>query len=797
VALFHELAPAHVVLAGGKGASLIRLARAGLPVPPGLVILPGAFDGRALTEDAWSLVRARLRHVRGSGPLRVAVRSSAHGEDSEAASFAGAFDTVLDVRTEADLRAAIDGVYGSRLSERALAYARARGVTQPPAMAVVVQRLALAELAGVLFTADPLTGSFNNLVGRFVEGLGERLVSGEDTGQAFVLRRPGGAYQGPRELAGAARRLYALACQVERDFGDPQDIEWAVEKGKVILLQSRPITTLRVEDPCTAEHNDSVRGDFLWTSNNGGEAVPDVMTPLTWSTVEIDLPAFLPFPAIPHCPIVSNVGGRMYINASVRIALLRMTGMSEAEARSTAREALGNIPADLEVPPIPLSRWQLLGHVMLGVLRQLPRIRRDKKEVPEFLVRNPRVTRELRRKIPTLSDARELVYLWDARIVPLRVDSACKMIAVTMDFMDQVPKLRKVLHGLVGEADADKLLGAFGAGGQLSSLGPLLGLAKVWQGTMSRDDYLEEHGHRGAHEAELALPRPAEDPAWLDHQLAEFQKSRVSPEALLAKNEAARTAALARLSQGHPRRAKGIAKALAKIETLAIGRENLRSELIRVSWVTRVFAVQAGALTGLGDRIFFLRIPEVLDVLRGDRQAVEHIPARQEVHRRLSALPEYPLFIRGKFDPMAWAADPNRRTDIYDGSPRPRKERSASELYGCPGVAGTVEGVVRRLLSFEEAHQLQPGEILVAKSTNIGWTPYFPRALAIITDVGAPLSHAVIVARELGIPAVVGCGDATERLPTGTRVRVHGAEGRVEILAPAEDRDTPRSESVA
>lgn len=782
---FHELAPAHLALAGGKGASLVRLTRLGLPVPSGLVILPDAFDEQALKEGAWREVCARLRELRGGrSQVAFAVRSSAHGEDSESASFAGAFESVLDVRSDADIRCAIDRVYASRRAGRAAAYAQARGIALPPAMAVVVQRLVRAEFAGVLFTADPMTGSYGTLVGRYVKGLGERLVSGEETGTGFVLRRPGGAYEGPKELLRVAQKLYALACRIENDFGDPQDIEWAVEKGRVYLLQSRPITTLRVEDPLTAYRNDSVRGDFLWTCTNGGEAMPDVMTPMSWSAVELDMPAFTPFPLIWQCPLLSNVCGRMYINASLRIAFLRMTGMSEAEARTTARDALGILPADLEVPPIPLSRWQLLRHVMRGLLVNLPQMLRDKKQVPDFLARNREDTAQLRAEIRTIHDGRELAFFWNTRIVPLRIDSARKMTVVTMAFMDQVPKLRKVLRGLVGEADADTLLSTFGAGGQLSSLGPLLGLAQVLEGQLSREAYLEQYGHRGAHEGELSMPRPAEDPAWLDRQLCEFQKSNVSPQALLAKNEQARAAALSRFAEKHPRRAKGISKALAKIAALAIGRENLRSALIRVAWVSRVFALQAGALTGLGDAIFFLRIPEMLDVLCGQRRAVDLIPARQEVYRRYAALPDYPLLIRGKFDPIAWAADPNRRSDVYDGRPRPRPERFANELFGCPGVSGTVEGVVRCLRSFEEAHELRPGEILVAKSTNIGWTPYFPRAAAIVTDVGAPLSHAVIVARELGIPAVVGCGDATLRLSTGMRVRVYGAEGRVLVLGP-------------
>jgi phosphoenolpyruvate synthase/pyruvate phosphate dikinase len=139
------------------------------------------------------------------------------------------------------------------------------------------------------------------------------------------------------------------------------------------------------------------------------------------------------------------------------------------------------------------------------------------------------------------------------------------------------------------------------------------------------------------------------------------------------------------------------------------------------------------------------------------------------------------MIIRGRFDPFQWAADPNRRNDIYDATAATPVSTSKT-MRGFAGAGGRVEGLVRVLDGPDQGDQLQPGEILVAVTTNVGWTPLFPRAAAVITDVGAPLSHAAIVARELGIPAVVGCGSATTRLRTGDRVLVDGGRGTVEIL---------------
>lgn len=141
-----------------------------------------------------------------------------------------------------------------------------------------------------------------------------------------------------------------------------------------------------------------------------------------------------------------------------------------------------------------------------------------------------------------------------------------------------------------------------------------------------------------------------------------------------------------------------------------------------------------------------------------------------------------PSFIRGRFDPLEWSKDPNKRLDFYDASRPITNVDNNLTLTGFAGSAGSVEGIVRILVNPENGHRLKKGEILVAMTTNIGWTPLFIKAAAIITDIGAPLSHATIVARELGIPAVVGCGNATTKLKSGDRVMVDGSHGIVHIL---------------
>jgi phosphohistidine swiveling domain-containing protein len=285
------------------------------------------------------------------------------------------------------------------------------------------------------------------------------------------------------------------------------------------------------------------------------------------------------------------------------------------------------------------------------------------------------------------------------------------------------------------------------------------------------------------YEWHLYHPRPSENPAWLDEQLADLAQSPVDVNAILQRRQDEFDAAWQRFEARYPRKAKATRRKLEEFAAMSHDREEIRSELTRATALVRAFFLRAGELTGLGDGVFFLRIEELLDVLAGEDAGVEFIPARRETYQKYCALPPYPATISGRFDPFAWAADPNRRMDAFDShAPIVDTIEDPSIITGNPGSAGRVEGIVRIIATAGDGDQLRPGEILVAPTTNVGWTPIFPKAAAVVTDVGAPLAHAAIVARELGIPAVVGCGNATMRLRTGDRVMVDGGQGIVQIL---------------
>ena len=351
----------------------------------------------------------------------------------------------------------------------------------------------------------------------------------------------------------------------------------------------------------------------------------------------------------------------------------------------------------------------------------------------------------------------------------------------TMALADPATSLRQDLIEAVGEADANTIMSNFsGASGNLESLGLTVGLARLANGKMSRDDFLKRYGHRGPHEMELFIAGNEEDREWLDRQLDTFDKSSVDVEGLLATQRAEYENVWEQFQAKRPREAKKIQVRLNVVCEAARNREVVRSELTRLARLVRQFLLRVGEVTGLGDGVFFLSLHEMTNVLAGEESVKAFIPARRTTYLKYSSLPPYPSIIIGKFDPFQWSADPNRRSDYFDS--RKPVIKTTNVIKGFAGSAGCVEGTVRRIDRMEDGDQVQSGEILVTVTTNVGWTPIFPRLAAIVTDVGAPLSHAAIVARELGIPAVVGCGNATMLLKTGDWIRVDGSVGLVEVL---------------
>lgn len=789
--LFSQLTTDQAPAAGGKGRTLARLYQAGYRVPNGFVLLPVAFVGDELKREAWDQAQVQLARLRrDTQDISFAVRSSALDEDSAHASFAGEFETVLDVSTDDAIRAAIHAVRCSRSAERVQTYRQAQGLASvEPEMAVIVQHLIRADFSGVLFTADPLTGDLMHMTGNFVQGLGEKLVSGQTNAQTFTFDRPQGIYHGPAALKHVARELYRNACRLEQELGGQQDIEWALKAGRLYILQARPITTLNGHKPETGEWNDSLRGNFFWSGANVGENSPHVLTPFSCSTRKNINFEGLDFSdgatlGLPGYPVSGIIGGRPYINLSLFISAARPLFGDTRKALRQFSDTFGDLPEEMDIPLIPISPWTWWFKVLPRLPWVMLKLASLATKAPQFLVEAPKWSAEMMRRIQQIDQPAELSALLTNEIVPYS-QRAFWIIYATGSASNLAMRLENELRGLVSAQDANALLSNLnGLSTGLASLGPLLGLSKVARGELSRAAYLEAYGHRGENETEYAWPRPLEDPVWLDLQLAEFVRSPVDVDALLARQQAAFDAAWQRFNERYPRKVKAMRRRLETVAQLTQKREAVRTESTRLVFVMRAFALRAGELTGIGENVFFLEMNEVLALLSGDDTARRLIPLRKETYERYRSLPPYPTVILGRFDPFRWAADLQRRSDIYNANTPLAAPIAASSdtLTGFPGAFGVAEGMVRRLERLEDGLQLQPGEILVTTLINIGWTPLFPRAAAIVADLGAPLSHAAIVARELGIPAVVGCGDATMRLKTGDWVRVNGGQGQVKIL---------------
>ena len=842
-------ASATLELTGGKGASLARLAAAGLSVPPGFHVTTVAYrcfvnenglqekllttvasvsaDQPATFDEASRQIKILFENSvmpeevnraicqayagLGGGKTSVAVRSSATAEDFPGMSFAGQQDTYLNMSGEEMVLAAVQRCWASLWTARAIDY-RARYDIDPDnvSLAVVIQELVPADAAGILFTANPLSGARDQVVINASWGLGEAIVSGKVNPDTMVVdkiswevieqhinkkdvmtvRTPEGTHEEAVQADWRARavlsstqaaELARIGVKIEGLYGQPMDIEWALHGDHIFIVQARPITTLHGNNSKNVEWNDSLGGDYLWTNGNLGEAIPDVMTPCTWSLVQIFMADAMATSSVPPYLGYGNVGGRFYMNLSVAASLAATFGINRKRFVKMTEEVFGRLPEGLEIPLIPMPRWSVLRRLVPVAIRVVRRTRANQKLLPNFYAATQERCEKLRARIQTTPNVEDLIDLWQREVLPFFHECCYMLEAAGRQDGGALVSVRRNLQKMVGEADTNTLLTGLSIGtNHLASLGPLIGLTQLAHGEIDRATFAREYGHRSSHEFEVSIARPAEDTDWIDKQLAGLNEAKEDVTVLLDRQESARAVAWERFRTRYPKKEASVRSQIDRWAVVARNREVARTEVIRVFWVLRAFILRASVLTEQGGDIFLLSIDEILALLSGDNASVADIPDRRRAYAHYCTLPSYPALILGHFDPSRWAADPERRSDIFDA--RGTSIAKSQGITGFPGATGVVEGRVRVILTVEEGEQLQPGEILVTTATNVGWTPLFPRAAAVVTDVGAPLSHAAIVARELGIPAVVGCGNATMRLHTGDLVRVNGMQGTVEVL---------------
>ena len=426
-------AAADLATVGGKGASLARMARAGLPVPRAFHVTTAAYRAFVASfrdeidpadpEHAQALFarqevptsvaeEIRLAYAALGGDVAVAVRSSATAEDLPELSFAGQQDTYLNIRGDA-LLDAVKRCWASLWNPRAVIYRDQHGIAHDDvALAVVVQELVEADAAGILFTADPVTGARDETMINASWGLGDAVVAGRLTPDTVVVsagvvtrsaigdkavmtvRTATGTEDRPTpdDLCGRpvldeqqAVELAALGSTVQELYGVPVDVEWARRDGAFWIVQARPITGLSAP---VEEWNDSRKGDYLWTAGNFGEAIPDVMTPITWSFVQLFIHEAMSGSAMPGFDMVGNIGGRFYMNLSPILAIT--TALRVQSLRSGVEDVFGKVPPGLDIPKVNIFRLEILKEAIPTAIRVRLRARANGKGLSAFLTSSPR-----------------------------------------------------------------------------------------------------------------------------------------------------------------------------------------------------------------------------------------------------------------------------------------------------------------------------------------------------------------------------------------------------------------------
>ena len=762
---FDSIPDTELASCGGKGSSLIRMTRMGLPVPEGIVITAGAACNEAAEKEISEAILSL------SDRYTYAVRSSALNEDGSDNSFAGQYETVTDV-AKADLQEAIRTVAGSAGNSRVKEYLSNSNVSASD-IAVVIQRFVKPEYAGVLFTADAVTGSSRYMVGNFVEGEGEALVSGQKNASEFRINAVKYAYSGSDVMKKHARSLYKYANRIRSEYGLEVDIEWAVSEGRLYILQARPITTLKRVDPDDYLINGSRSGEFLLTKTNVGEIFMEPLTPATFSVLEeinniLCLPCWL-----------DSVDGQAYMNVSVLCSMLIAMGTKEEKAYEAVKDLVGNLPSGMSVPVFPFDGKKFkknLFKLLTGGHAKNYKSKMSKSQKHEMVRTLPEISRGLINEIRKLNTNEELYRYGGDVLMHRLVDGLSAIMASSGMKMVPLFKTRGKLEKLTGEETAKALLG--GCLGIIESMKPLLFLEDVISGNITEEEFMNTCGQRSVNEMELSEKHPYEDPDYLTKAIEDYKTQGISAHALKAKSEKEFEDALDSFCKENPGKAKRVQKMINSFRVANAFREEIRAKGVWCMCVLREWLLALGRVNGLGNDIFMLYIREAISLANGDRSVLSNIPARKANYERYLARPAFPNIIIGRFDPDEWFKDPHRRNDFYCSG---TDVNVSSDVKGFPGAAGKVTGRVRVIESIDLIDTIEPGEILVTGATNIGWTRIFPKVSAIITDIGAPLSHAAIVAREFGIPAVVGCGNATTVLKTGDIVEVDGINGTVVI----------------
>jgi pyruvate,water dikinase len=798
---------------GGKGWNLARLDRLGFDVPAGGVLIADAQrvfgETGELPPEAEAGIRQFLAtHGLESAPL--AVRSSAAAEDSPTASFAGMHDSVLDVRGADAVLRAIRVCYASMHSARAIAYRKHFSLSDGSAAFAVLTCAMVPNIlaAGVAFSVDPRTGRRDRLAITAGRGRGDALESGALTSEEVLVSTGAGACQiveqtGPGVVSEQEYlRLARLVQRVEWALGDgqvAQDVEWAFDGQRFWLLQARPVTA---RPRVTVSFAQGL--PVYWSNANVSDAIAGVPTPLTWSLVApfLDSIMFAPLArggyTLPAgMEVVRRFDGRAYLDlTSVQAIYFDALGATPADTNR-------HVGATVEITLPRSARWRAI-RGRLGLIRMLA-----------MLLPQPRAyaasIRHLRAAARALRDVDlrgmpKLELMQDAgRILSLQLEFGAVFQTGNVDAgVWYEPLARTIEQCLPGQGErlASALMAGSGrvvtaehgyALARLAALAAAEPAACAYVIGQSADDawawrdlpadsafrqgmeaFIETFGHRAVYESELANPRWCEDPSYLLEQvrwlLQQPTQQRV-PEALARARREAAELEVRRM----PLPARGMVWWLTqRARRTAALREAGKSALVELVTPLRRVMLEAGrrlALAGVledANDISYLVRADLEALARDEWQG----RGAQALVRMRRAQREAQLAAAAPPDLIAEAGAPIR------ASARISEHRGRDTLRGVAASGGQARGPARLIRHPAQAAHLQQGDVLVAPTTDPGWTPLFLRASALVTEVGGYLSHGAIVAREYGLPAVVNVAGVAS-LHDGEVITVDGDTGLI------------------
>ncbi|MEV1288524.1 PEP/pyruvate-binding domain-containing protein [Micromonospora sp. NPDC049679] len=797
VIALRDTAAGMVDLVGGKAAGLGEMIKLGERVPEGFCLTTTANQLGAIPETEVVAAYERL----GGG--LVAVRSSATAEDLPHASFAGQQDTFLNVTGTEQLLDAIRRCWDSLHTERAIAYREANNIAHETVrMAVVVQRMIDPTVAGVMFTANAVTGCRTEMVVDAAPGLGTAVVDGTVVADHYVLT---GTQHDDKGCLTRAQldELQRVGERLQDHFGRPQDIEWAIDHdGALWLLQSRPITTLFPLPPDTGRPLPRI---YLEFGHVQGMLQP--VTPMGMSTLKTMLAGM--FASFGIKVEIVDIGGRLYGDLTdlvrSRSTRKRVVRLMAVDFGPRAQAVVEHVLADPRFAPQPGNPARTSA-ALTSTLRTVPRAaagilgalaRPDRARVRMF-----REIEQLKRRAVApagLNTAAERLSFVETQDPSTRYDRIIWPVVTGILVAALPPQLLKgiasdaeihtVLSGMPHNVTIEMDLALWRVAERATEHRELLlntppdELATKYLAGALPDiglsAFLDSYGHRAVAEVDIGVPRWDEDPAPVFAMIANYLRVTDPEQAPDRRFERAAATAEAKLEElvRRARRSRPIRGRLAgfflrrsraltglreagKFAGLYPLRETRRQLLL-----IGADLVESGLLKHADD-IMFLTAGEVRTAVHDGADHRDTVTSRKAVHHRELRRPTVPVSLLSDGTDVELLIPP---APSQDGA-----------LRGVGAAAGRVTGPARVVRDPAAAH-IEPGEILVAPTTDPGWTPLFLTAGGLVTETGATMAHGPTVAREYGIPAVICVPGATAKIKTGQLITVDGAAGTVTI----------------